>query len=91
MNREGAISGLACGLIFTMTYIIYFKFVSPELNTPYNWWFGISPEGIGTLGMIINWAVATTVARFTPDPPKEVQDLVEDIRIPKGSGAAQNH
>lgn len=85
MNREGAITGLLCGLIFTMSYIIYFKFVSPGLNNANHWWFGISPEGIGTLGMLINWVVATSISRFTPAPPKEVQDMVEDIRIPKSS------
>ena len=85
MNREGAITGLLCGLIFTMSYIVYFKFVSPELNNANHWWFGISPEGIGTLGMLINWVVATSISRVTKAPPKEVQDMVEDIRIPKSS------
>ena len=58
------------------------------MNTPENWWFGISPEGIGTLGMILNWCVSMVVSRFTPAPPQEVQDMVEDIRIPKGSKSA---
>ncbi len=86
MNKEGAISGMIVGIIFTAAYIIYFKFISPEANTSDNWLFGISPEGIGTLGMIINFVVALTVARFTPEPPVSVQNLVENIRVPRHMG-----
>ena len=82
MNREGAVAGMITGLLFTSFYIIFFKFYRPELNTPENWWFGISPEGIGTLGMIINFAVSWSISRFTPKPPKEVQDMIENIRLP---------
>ena len=82
MNRHGAISGMIVGFLFTAAYIIYFKFVSPELSTAQNWWFGISPEGIGTLGTLLNAAVALTVCRFTPPPPQEVQDIVKNIRLP---------
>ena len=82
MNKEGAISGMLAGLLVTATYIIYFKFINPEANTSENWWFGISPEGIGTLGMMINFTVSYVVSRFTPSPSKEVQDMVESIRIP---------
>ncbi|MBL4836829.1 MAG: cation acetate symporter, partial [Kordiimonadaceae bacterium] len=90
MNKEGAIAGMLSGLIFTFSYIAFFKFVSPELNTAENWGFGISPEGIGSLGMVLNFTVALIVNRFTADVPEDVQDLVEDIRVPMGAGAAQN-
>ncbi|MDH3732374.1 MAG: cation acetate symporter [Gemmatimonadota bacterium] len=88
MNREGAISGMAVGILFTAAYIVYFKFVNPAANTAEHWWFGISPEGIGALGMVLNFAVALTVARFTPEPPEHIGELVESIRIPRGSGEA---
>ena len=88
MNKEGAISGMICGILFTASYIIYFKFVNPAANVPENWLFGISPEGIGTLGMILNMVISIVVARFTAPPPVEVQQLVEEIRIPRGSGPA---
>ncbi len=88
MNKEGAVAGMVAGLAFTLSYIIYFKFISPESNTPENWWLGISPEGIGTLGMLINFIISIIISRFTPAPPSEVQELVENIRIPKGAGEA---
>jgi cation/acetate symporter len=94
MNKQGAIAGMLSGLLFTLGYIIYFKFgvalfgLSPEAVAPANWWFGISPEGIGTMGMLINFAVSFVVMRLTPAPPQHVQELVEDIRYPRGAGAA---
>lgn len=88
MNKQGAITGMIVGIVFTAAYIVYFKFMHPELNTPENWWFGISPEGIGTLGMVLNFGVALAISYFTPAPPPEIQELVEDIRIPKGAGEA---
>ncbi|MFI2811726.1 MULTISPECIES: sodium:solute symporter family protein [unclassified Microbulbifer] len=91
MNKEGAIAGMVSGISFTAAYIIYFKFINPAGNIPENWWFGISPEGIGTLGMLLNFAVAITVARFTADAPRDVQAMVADIRFPKGAGAASAH
>jgi cation/acetate symporter len=91
MNKEGAISGMVTGLVFTAGYIIYFKFINPGANTPENWWFGISPEGIGTLGMIFNFIVSYGVSRLTPEPPQEVKDLVDNIRIPKGAGDTYHH
>ena len=91
MNKEGAISGMIVGLVFCFSYIVFFKFVAPELNSAEHWWFGISPEGIGTLGAILNFAVAFTVSRLTPEVPEHVQRLVENIRIPKGVGGPANH
>ncbi|PCJ20988.1 MAG: cation acetate symporter [SAR86 cluster bacterium] len=82
MNRQGAITGMAAGFGFTAAYIIYFKFINPDANNSENWLFGISPEGIGTLGTIINLFFAYTVSQFTPEPPEEVQRLVENIRLP---------
>jgi len=74
------------GLGFTAAYIGYFKFLRPELNTAEHWWWGVSPEGIGALGMLLNFAVAAAVAAFTPPPPEDVQQLVEEIRVPRGAG-----
>lgn len=91
MNKEGAIAGMIAGLVFTAAYIVYFKFLSPDLNTAEHWWFGVSPEGVGTLGMIVNFGVSLLVSRFTPAPPAHIQDLIEDIRIPRGAGSAQVH
>ncbi|MEE9905407.1 MAG: cation acetate symporter [Chlorobium sp.] len=91
MNKEGAISGMLAGLIFTAAYIVYFKFVSPDMNKPEFWWFGISPEGIGTVGMLINIAVSMVVSRITPEPPQEIQELVDSLRYPKGAGEAVDH
>ena len=86
MNREGAIAGMVVGILFTAGYIIYFKFVNPAANTTENWLFGISPEGIGTIGMLINFAVAIVISRVTPPPPAEIQDLIEEIRVPRAAG-----
>jgi len=83
MNRQGAIAGMIAGLIFTMAYVIFFKIAFPEYNTPEYWWFGISPEGIGTLGMLLNLAVSFAVGMIFPEPPEDVQELVESIRYPK--------
>ncbi len=76
-NSEGAIAGMLTGLIFTIIYIVGVKFggVQP-------WFFGVSPEGIGTLGMILNFIVTLVVSRLTPPPPAEIQALVEDLRTP---------
>jgi len=82
MNKEGAISGMIAGIVFTAIYIVYFKFINPAADNADNWWLGISPEGIGTLGMFINFAVAVIVCRFTSEPPQAVKDMVLDIRVP---------
>ncbi|GAB2619853.1 sodium:solute symporter family protein [Belliella aquatica] len=91
MNKEGAIAGMLSGLIFTIGYISYFKFISPELNSVDNWLFGISPEGIGSIGMLINFIVCYAVSKATPAPPQDVQDMIQDIRIPRGAGKAHDH
>ena len=91
MNKEGAISGMITGILFTSIYIIYFKFINPGDNNASHWLFGVSPEGIGTFGMILNFIVAYGVSRVTAAPPQEVQDMVESIRIPKGAGASYHH
>ncbi len=91
MNKEGAITGMITGLTFTAGYIIYFKFINPSANSAENWWFGISPEGIGTLGMLFNFIVSSLVSRFTAPPPDEIKDMVDDIRIPQGAGYSYHH
>ena len=85
MNKYGAISGMIVGLTFTAGYIVYFKFIHPEFNSSEHWWFGVSPEGIGTLGMAMNFAIAVVVSLATPAPPPEIQDMVDNIRIPRGA------
>ena len=82
LNKEGAITGMLVGLIFTASYIIYFKFMSPELNTSENWFFSISPEGIGFVGMLLNISVSLVVSSLSSPPPKEVSLMVEGIRQP---------
>ncbi|MEX0593225.1 MAG: sodium:solute symporter family protein [Balneolaceae bacterium] len=82
MNKEGAIAGMSVGILFTASYIIYFTFIRPDLNSAEHWLFGISPEGIGTLGMILNFIAAFLVSRITPEPPEDIQNLVENIRVP---------
>ena len=91
MNTAGAISGMICGLAFTLIYIAYFKFMAPELNNAEHWWFGISPEGIGSIGAAINFAVAFAISRLSAPVPAEVLNLVENIRIPKGVNEPHNH
>ena len=82
INKEGAVSGMLIGLIFTLGYIVYFKFLNPEMNTSSNWLMGISPEGIGTIGMLINVFVSIMVSKFTSKPPSEIDDLIDSIRQP---------
>ena len=74
---------MVLGLLFTSAYIIYFKFINPAANVPENWFLGISPEGIGTLGMVINFVVAIVVSLVTKAPPQEVQTLVDRVRFPR--------
>ena len=98
VNRAGAVSGMIVGLVFTMTYIVLctadkvlpFLFDAPIL-TQDQWLFGISPQGIGTLGMLFNFVVTWVVSMCTPPPPEEVVALVERIRLPGEAGAAADH
>ena len=84
MNQYGAIFGMLSGLTFTAIYIVFFKFISPELNTSEYWFLGISPEGIGIVGMIINFLVAVFICSITKPPPVEVYEIVDNIRMPEG-------
>jgi cation/acetate symporter len=80
-TKQGAIAGMLSGIGFTGAYIVFFTAVRPEAGSS-GWLFGISPEGIGTVGMLLNFAVTLVVSRLTPAPPREVQELVEEIRLP---------
>tara|TARA_B110000003_G_scaffold111371_1_gene113956 strand:- start:231 stop:1982 length:1752 start_codon:yes stop_codon:yes gene_type:complete len=82
LNKEGAIAGMISGLIATSSYITYFKFINPQLNVAENWLFGISPEGIGFLGMIMNFVIAIIVSNFYSKPPKEIYQMIDEIRKP---------
>jgi cation/acetate symporter len=99
-SREGIVAGMITGISFTCVYIVMFKFNWANgllaALTAWNpgepktgfWLLGISPEGIGTVGMLINFAVAIAVSAFTKAPPQHIQDLIEHIRVPKGAGEA---
>jgi cation/acetate symporter len=91
MNKEGAISGMLMGLVFTFAYIVYFKFVAPELNNTEHWWFGISPEGIGAVGAVLNFTTAAIVSTFSSSVPDHVAELVHRIRVPRGVSTPQEH
>ncbi len=84
INREGAIAGMIAGIGLTLGYIIYFQFIVDHQN----YWFGISPEGIGFIGMLVNFSVATLVSCVTPPPPASVVEMVEEIRLPREAGSA---
>lgn len=93
MNRQGAVSGMIVGILLMFGYMAVYKlgwFVD-EVPGKENWWFGISPEGFGTVAMVVNLVVSIAVSRITPPPPRAVQDIVEDIRIPRGAGEAHDH
>ena len=91
MNREGAITGMLAGLIFSLVYIAYFKFVAPETNSADYWLLGISPEGIGTVGAVINFTLAIVISRCTAPAPDRVLAMVDNIRIPSGVSQPQDH
>jgi cation/acetate symporter len=92
MNKEGAISGMIVGLSLMFFYMAKYKLGwIGEMPDSSEWWFGISPEGFGTVAMIVNFIVSIIVSRVTAAPPQEVQDIVEDIRIPSGAGEASSH
>ncbi|MGB5666527.1 MAG: sodium:solute symporter family protein [Maribacter sp.] len=92
MNKEGAIAGMVVGISLMLFYMAKFKLGwIGEIPDRSEWWFGISPEGFGTVAMIANFIVALIIMKFTPDPPLEVQEIVENIRIPSGAGDASSH
>lgn len=94
MNKQGAISGMIVGTVLMLFYMIRFKTGLIGLLDPLpasEWWFGTSPEGFGTFAMLINVVISITISRLTPAPPKDVQEIVERIRIPSGAGEAQHH
>src|SRR6056297_1027312 len=97
VNNKGAIAGMLTGLAFTLAYIFVYKgwlFIPGTNNladTPENWVLGISPLSIGAVGAIVNFAVAFIVSNATEEPPVEIQELVESVRYPRGSGQAQSH
>ena len=82
VSKEGAIAGMLSGLIFTLGYILWFKFISPDLNNASFWLMGISPEGIGILGTGINFLIAILVSKISKKPPTEITKLVESLREP---------
>ncbi len=91
MNKQGAISGMVVGILLMLFYMIKYKLGGFGGGTSEDWWFGISPEGFGTIAMIVNVIVSIAVSRFTDEAPKDVQELVETIRFPRGAGSASNH
>jgi cation/acetate symporter len=91
MNKEGAVSGMIVGIALMLFYMIKYKLGGFGGGTAEDWWFGISPEGFGTVAMFVNLVVSVVVSRLTAAPPQDVQDLVEDIRIPRGAGEAHAH
>ncbi len=97
MNKEGAIAGMVVGLLFMSYYILKFKFGifdggrEAVAGLKEDWWLGISPEGFGSVAMGINFIVSLVISAITPAPPQEVQDIVEDIRVPSGAGGATHH
>jgi len=82
-TKEAAMLGMSAGIIFTAAYIIYFKFTNPGANNASNWLWGISPEGIGSIGMVINFVVMYVVSKMTKEPPQKVQDMVASLRYPR--------
>lgn len=89
MNKEGAVAGMVVGMLLMLYYMAKYKLGwIGEMPDKSEWWFGISPEGFGTVAMVANFIIALVVSKFTPAPPQEVQDIVENIRIPSGAGEA---
>lgn len=91
MNKEGAIAGMLVGILSMLFYMLKFKFDMFGGGTEADWWLGISPEGFGTVAMLLNFSVAIVTAQLTGEPPLEVQEIVEDIRVPRGAGQARDH
>ncbi len=91
MNKEGAIAGMISGLAITILYMLIFKFNLFGETTSADWWLGVSPEGFGTIGMVVNFVVSIVVSNATAPPPEDVQDIVDNIRFPRGAGEAHDH
>lgn len=97
MNKEGAIAGMIVGISLMLYYMLRFKFgifdggKAAVVGLQKEWWFGISPEGFGSIAMLVNFVVAIIINKFTPAPPDEVQAIVENIRIPSDAGEATTH
>ena len=91
MNKEGAIAGMVIGVLLMLFYMTKFKFGWFGGGSKEDWWFGISPEGFGTFAMLVNFVVSLVISKFTPAPPNNVQEIVENIRIPSGAGEAVDH
>jgi len=97
VTKEGAIAGMIMGLGVTLLYVFQHKGIMFVQSTsflgdmPKNWFLGVEPNAFGAIGAVVNFVVAFSVSRFTDAPPKEVQELVEHIRVPSGAGAAQAH
>ena len=91
MNKEGAVAGMVIGMLLMLYYMMRFKFDWFGGGSKEDWWFGISPEGFGTVAMIVNFGVSLLIAFVSPKPPEEIQEMVENIRIPSGAGEAYTH
>ncbi len=91
MNKEGAIAGMVVGILLMLFYMLKFKFDWFGGGTTEDWWFGISPEGFGTVAMMANFVVSLIISKMTAPPPQHVQNLVENIRVPSGAGQASGH
>jgi cation/acetate symporter len=100
MNTAGAVSGMIAGISVTLLYVFQHKgiffvpgteFLAPELGMGPDWFFGISPNAFGAVGALVNFIVAFVVSKFAAAPPEHIQHLVEDVRIPRGSGVATGH
>lgn len=94
MNRQGAVAGMIVGIVLMLYYMIVYKtgligVMDPRPKS--EWWFGTSPEGFGTIAMLVNVVISVVVSRMTSPPPQHVQEIVENIRIPSGAGEAQSH
>ncbi|MEP0365642.1 MAG: sodium:solute symporter family protein [Cyclobacteriaceae bacterium] len=88
MNKEGAIAGMVVGILLMLFYMMKYKLDLFGGGTQEDWWFGISPEGFGSVAMVVNFVISFAISRFYPAPPEDVQEMVENIRFPRGAGGA---
>lgn len=91
MNKEGAIAGMVIGMLLMLFYMMKFKLGFFGGGDQSSWWFGISPEGFGSIAMVVNFTISFSISRFFPAPPEDVQEIVENIRFPRGAGEATRH